>query len=196
MNVESSGNGGKDRSAEQIGVSIVPALRALKPAALMLGVALVGLVLGYWANAAFVPGTTPEQPIEFSHRIHAGDFQIPCLYCHSNARRSSVAGVPSVSKCVGCHDVVAPDRPLIREVRRYFDNQEPIPWVKVHDLPDFVHFTHKRHVLAGVECQTCHGPVETMDRVTRLAPTKMGLCLECHQQQGVEHGLDCWTCHK
>lgn len=196
MNVDSSRRDGGGRSADQVGVSIVPTLRLLKPAALILGVGLVGLVLGYWANAAFVPGTTPEQPIDFSHRIHAGDFEIPCLYCHSQARRSPVAGVPSVNKCVGCHNTVASDRPQIREVLQYFANKEPIPWIKVHDLPDFVYFPHKRHVAAGVECQTCHGPVETMDRVTRLAPTKMGLCLDCHKQHGVEHGLDCWTCHK
>ena len=88
----------------------------------------------------------------------------------------------------------------------YWDNQEPIPWIKVHDLPDFVHFTHKRHVLAGIECQTCHGPVETMERirVTSRAidgsfldsPWEMGLCLNCHKQHEVEHGTDCWTCHK
>lgn len=177
-------------------VSIVPALKALKPAAMLLAVALLGLVGGYLANAAFFPGTTPVQPIEFSHRIHAGDFEIPCLYCHTQARKSASAGVPSVSKCMGCHSIVAAERPLIREVARYWENREPIPWIKVHDLPDFVHFPHKRHVLAGVECQTCHGPVETMERVTRMAPTEMGLCLACHKEQQVEHGLDCLTCHK
>lgn len=186
----------RERSADLKGVSIVPTLRRLKSSGLLLGVGLAGLVFGYWANATFFPGTTPEQPIAFSHRIHAGDFQIPCLYCHSEARRSPVAGVPSVNKCVGCHNVIATDRPQVRQVLAYFANREPIPWIKVHDLPDFVYFPHKRHVLAGVECQMCHGAVETMDRVTRLAPTKMGLCLDCHKQHGVEHGLDCWTCHK
>ena len=179
-----------------MGVSIVPTLRVLRPAALMIAVGLVGLVFGYWANAAFFPGTTPEQPIDFSHKIHAGDFGVPCLYCHTEARRSTSAGVPSVNKCVGCHTIVATDRPQIREVMRYWANKEPIPWIKVHDLPDFVYFPHKRHVLAGVECQTCHGPVETMERVTRLAPMKMGLCLDCHKENAVENGLDCWTCHK
>ena len=177
-------------------VSIVPTLRHLRTVGLMALVAFIGLVIGYFANATFVPGTTPEQPIEFSHRIHAGDFEIPCTYCHINAQRSASAGVPSVSKCMGCHSVVATDRPLIREVAQYYANREPIPWIKVHDLPDFVHFPHKRHVAAGVECQTCHGPVETMERVTRMAPTKMGLCLTCHKENNVEHGLDCLTCHK
>jgi hypothetical protein len=159
-------------------------------------VGLIGLVIGYYANAAFYPGTTPEQPINFSHKIHAGDFEIPCMYCHTQARRSISAGVPSVNKCVGCHNEVATDRPQIRKVINYFENKEPIPWIKVHDLPDFVYFPHKRHVQADVECQTCHGPVETMEKVTRMAPVKMGECLACHKENEVEHGLDCWTCHK
>ena len=179
-------------------VSIVPALRALIPAGLFIAVVLVGLVLGYWANATFYPGTSPEQPIAFSHKIHAGENEIPCMYCHTQARRSISAGVPSVSKCVGCHNEIATDAPQIRKLISYWQNKEPIPWIKVHDLPDFVHFTHKRHVLAGIECQTCHGPVETMDRIhlTSVAPMEMGLCLNCHKQHEVVNGLDCWTCHK
>jgi len=177
-------------------VSIVPTLKVLKPAGMIAAVGLIGLVLGYYANAAFYPGTTPEQPINFSHKIHAGDFEIPCMYCHTQARRSISAGVPSVNKCVGCHNEVATDRPQIKKVINYFENKEAIPWIKVHDLPDFVYFPHKRHVQADVECQTCHGPVETMERVTRMAPVKMGECLACHKENEVEHGTDCWTCHK
>ncbi len=196
-------------------VSIVPALRVLKPAALICAVTLFGLVLGYWANAAFLPGTSPEQPIAFSHRIHAGENEIPCKYCHTQARRSISAGVPSVSKCMGCHNEIATQRPQRRKLINYWQNKEPIPWIKVHDLPDFVHFTHKRHVSEyardlGIECQTCHGPVETMDVIslgsagglTEAAglnggsAMRMGVCLNCHKQHEVENGLDCWTCHK
>ena len=191
-------------------VSIVPALRALIPAASVVAVALLGLLVGYWANAAFFPGTSPEQPIDFSHKVHAGDNEIPCMYCHTQARRSISAGVPSVSKCVGCHNEIATERPQIRKLINYWQNKEPIPWIKVHDLPDFVHFTHKRHVLADIECQTCHGAVETMDVITLGSSAsktsgvslasgsamKMGVCLDCHKQHEVENGLDCWTCHK
>ena len=179
-----------------MGVSIVPTLKVLKPAGMIAAVGLIGLVLGFYANAAFYPGTTPEQPINFSHKIHAGEFEIPCMYCHTQARRSISAGVPSVNKCVGCHNNVATDRPQIRKVMNYFANKEPSPWIKVHDLPDFVYFPHKRHVQADVECQTCHGPVETMEKITRMAPVKMGECLACHRKNEVEHGVDCWTCHK
>ncbi|HIF86206.1 MAG TPA: menaquinol oxidoreductase [Gammaproteobacteria bacterium] len=188
-------------------VSIVPALKVLRPAAMLVIVILVGLVLGYWANATFVPGNSPEQPIAFSHKIHAGDNEVPCLYCHTQARRSPSAGVPAVSKCVGCHLEVATEKPQIRLLMSYWENREPIPWIKVHDLPDFVHFTHKRHVLANIECQTCHGPVETMDRITVSSravngsaqvghPWKMGLCLSCHRENEVVNGIDCLTCHK
>ena len=118
------------------------------------------------------------------------------MYCHVQARRSASAGVPSVSKCVGCHQEVATDRAQIKKVMAYWENKEPIPWIKVHDLPDFVYFPHKRHVAAALECQTCHGPVETMDRVKRIATLKMGWCLNCHKEYEVENGLDCWTCHK
>jgi len=178
-------------------VSIVPTLKVLKSAAMMIVVAVAGLVVGYYANAMFFPGTSPEQPIEFSHLIHAGDNEIPCLYCHVQARRSISAGVPSMNKCMGCHNEVATDNPQVRLLTNYWKTKEPIRWIKVHDLPDFVHFTHKRHVAAeDIECQTCHGPVETMQVVSREAPVKMGLCLECHRENEVEHGTDCWTCHK
>ena len=179
-----------------MGVSIVPTLRVLKPVGLMVLVGFIGLLFGYWANGAFVPGTAPEQPIAFSHRIHAGDYQIECMYCHSQARKSASAGVPSVDKCAGCHQTILPERPQIRLLLDYWANQEPIPWIKVHDLPDFVHFSHKRHVAAEIECQTCHGPVETMEVVSREAPVEMGLCLTCHRDSQVQFGDDCMTCHK
>jgi hypothetical protein len=177
-------------------VSIVPTLKVLKPAGLIVLTAFAGLLVGYWINVTAYPNDAPQQPIDFSHRIHATDNEIPCMYCHVQARRSISAGVPSVNKCVGCHSQVATDRVQIRKVMAYFDNQEPIPWIKVHDLPDFVHFPHNRHIAAGLECQDCHGPVETMDRVQRLAPMKMGWCLDCHREKEVQHGTDCWTCHK
>ncbi len=179
-----------------MGISIVPTLKALRPAGLLVAVTFIGLLLGFWANAMFYPGTSPEQPINFSHKIHAGEFEIPCMYCHVQARRSISAGVPSVSKCVGCHSQVATERPQIRKLMAYWENKEPIPWIKVHDLPDFVHFPHKRHVAAEVKCQTCHGPVESMDVIRQEASLKMGWCLGCHKEREVENGLDCWTCHK
>ena len=125
-------------------VSIVPTLRVLRPAATLVLVALIGIVVGYYANAMLFPGTRPQQPIQFSHRIHAGENEIPCLYCHVQARRSPSAGVPSITKCMGCHNEVAADRPQVRLLATYWQTGETLPWVKVHDLPDFVHFTQDR----------------------------------------------------
>ena len=161
-------------------------------------IALIGMVVGNYFNDFFYSDAAPVQPIEFSHKIHAGDNAVPCLYCHAYADRSPSAGVPSVQKCIGCHNSVASvrDAPEIQKLNEYWEAQQPIPWIKVHDVPDFVHFTHKRHVQAGLECQQCHGPVETMDRIKRGSNLRMPWCVDCHTEKQVEDGRDCWTCHK
>lgn len=129
------------------------------------------------------------QPIKFSHRIHAGENQIDCQYCHIYARRSSTSGAPPVAICVGCHKFVATDLAEVKKVMGYWERKEPIPWVKIHDLPDFVRFPHYKHLNAnnetfpdGVACQACHGPIETMDVVEKADPKfgLMGWCLNCH----------------
>ncbi|HKZ53583.1 MAG TPA: cytochrome c3 family protein [Candidatus Acidoferrales bacterium] len=135
-----------------------------------------------------------EQPIFFSHKLHAGEKQIPCQYCHAYARRSTVAGVPSVQTCMGCHSLVGVRKPEVRKLAAYWQERQPIPWVRIHSVPDFVYFPHKRHVRAGVRCQECHGPVETMDEVYQFASLQMGWCLNCHNQRGAS--VDCATCHK
>ena len=138
-------------------------------------------------------GYSPEQPIAFDHKVHATDNEIPCLYCHSYARRSLVAGVPSVRACMGCHEWVDSEHPGVETLKEFAENEEPIPWVRVYSTPDFVRFNHKRHVRAGVECRTCHGPVETMERVERVQSLEMGWCVSCHEQRSVS--IDCATCH-
>ncbi|MDX1555548.1 MAG: cytochrome c3 family protein [Xanthomonadales bacterium] len=164
---------------------------------MMIGlVGVVGFIFGNYAHSKFSSETSPVQPIAFSHKIHVSQNGIPCLYCHSHADKSPSAGVPSVEKCMGCHSVIATDRPEIKKLHAYWEKQEPIPWIKVHDVPDFVHFTHKRHIQAGLECQQCHGPIETMPRVTRVSTLKMPWCVDCHTELEVEHGRDCLTCHK
>lgn len=154
------------------------------------GVTLLGL------RGRLVARAELEQPIAFSHRLHADEKKIPCQYCHAYARRSPVAGVPSVQTCMGCHSLVAVRKPEIRKLAAYWQQQEPIPWVKIHNLPDFVYFSHKRHVRAGLQCQECHGPVEAMEVVhmADVFPQEMGQCLKCHVQRGAP--IDCATCHK
>ncbi len=129
------------------------------------------------------------QPIKFSHKIHATDIQIPCEYCQIYARRSLVSGAPPVQICMGCHQLVGTQLAEVQKLKEYWDKKEPIPWVKIHDVPDFVRYPHFRHVRArnetfpeGVPCQRCHGPIETMHVVEKFNPDfgLMGWCMECH----------------
>ena len=144
------------------------------------------------ADAATGTGPT-DQPIAFSHRHHVTDIGIDCQLCHVYARRSPVAGIPSVEICAGCHRQVLPDSPEIQRVLEFWENEEPIPWVRIHDLPDHARFSHKRHVLGGVSCANCHGDVGQMDVVVRVESLSMGWCVTCHKER--EAPLDCLACH-
>ena len=165
------------------------------------------------------PPHAPRQPILFSHVIHAGSFQIPCQYCHADARRSEYAGIPSVERCMGCHKIIgAQDNPEIAKIHGYAQRGQPIPWVRVFKVPEFTFFPHRPHVHFGLECQTCHGPIERMRvvgadtgpklsddllRLVGLRPTPrvltMGWCVECHREQNATRGarapLECVICH-
>jgi hypothetical protein len=137
---------------------------------------------------------SPIQPLAFSHKVHAGDNGIHCLYCHRNAPMSPVAGIPAVADCRACHQFISIDAPEIKKLMGYWEKREPIPWVRVHSLPDHVYFPHMMHIRAGLDCATCHGKVTSMERITRSASLKMGWCLNCHRQH--KASIDCWTCHK
>jgi len=136
---------------------------------------------------------SPLQPLAFSHKTHAGANGINCLFCHRYAARSPVAGIPAVADCRACHLYIAADAPEIKKLMGYWDRKEPIPWVRVHKVPDHVYFPHMMHLRAGLACSTCHGEVAAMERITRKASLKMGWCLECHRQH--KASIDCWTCH-
>ena len=127
------------------------------------------------AVAAWDPETPgPIQPIPFSHKHHAGRFKIDCLYCHSGTDESQAAGVPPIETCMGCHSQFPPEYDEIEGIRilkEHWAKQEPIEWVQIHRLPEYVQFRHNRHVKAGVACQTCHGPV----RDDRQALSRAGL---------------------
>jgi len=152
-----------------------------------------------------------EQPIEYSHKLHAGKLGINCEYCHSGARRTIHAGVPETRTCMNCHsNIESEGRPELEKLLAFWESGEPIPWKKVHDLPDFVYFSHKRHVRGGVSCQECHGEVQdTMTVAQRVNTLQMGWCLDCHKDHpkvdenyGADAQLrraelkDCLTCHK
>ena len=152
-----------------------------------------------------------DQPIEYSHMLHAGELQIACEYCHTGARRSIHAGIPETETCMNCHKAIDSEgRPELEKLVAFYESDEPIPWQKVHDLPDFVHFSHKRHVRGGVACQECHGEVQNeMTVAYRVNTLQMGWCLNCHRDHpkvdenyGANAELrraelkDCLTCHK
>jgi Cytochrome c7 and related cytochrome c/Class III cytochrome C family len=178
---------------------------------------LIFTALSSWGRRP-TPAVAAPQPINFPHSVHVQTYKIDCQYCHSDARRSEYAGLPSVSRCMGCHRITAADKPEIKKLAEYWAKQEPIPWVRVFKIPEFTYFPHKAHVRAGVRCQTCHGPVQEMTTVVastgpRLsndllnliglrppAPSlTMGWCIDCHRHENAARGaqapLDCVACH-
>ena len=144
-------------------------------------------------GAAAGPADPTAQPIAFSHAHHVGEIGIDCQFCHAYARRGPVAGIPSVQRCAGCHRVVLNEQPEILKLLEYWENEEPIPWVRVHDLPDHVRFTHRPHVRAGVACVDCHGLVERMEAAVQVESLSMGWCVSCHRERDATR--DCLACH-
>jgi len=129
----------------------------------------------------YVRGYAPEQPIPYSHKLHAGVLQIPCMYCHSGALKSRQAGIPTVEKCMNCHRVTKTNSPPIQKLTAIYAAGAPLQWKRIHKMPDYVFFDHRPHVSAGILCQTCHGEVETMDVVAQQMSMRMANCLGCHR---------------
>jgi hypothetical protein len=126
-------------------------------------------------------GYEPEQPVQYSHALHAGDLGMDCRYCHASVESSQEAMVPPTATCMGCHAVVRTDSPLLQPVRDSWENGTPIPWVRVHKVPEHAYFDHSVHLAAGVGCVSCHGRVDQMEVVGVRQPLAMGWCLECHR---------------
>jgi hypothetical protein len=169
---------------------------------------LVLIVVGNLAAASAaltqnfpLPGLKPApvQPIAFSHKIHAGQYKMDCIYCHFGADKSPIANVPPAGVCMGCHKVTATDKAGVQKLTQYFEKGEPVPWVQVHVLPQHVKFNHKRHVKAGITCQECHGKVEEMEVVRQENSLKMGWCVTCHRKKlndpNFPASMDCLVCH-
>ena len=181
-------------------------------------------------------GYSPQQPISYSHRLHAGELGIDCRFCHTAAEHGQHAGIPSTDVCMKCHKFVTssfgalqdeltkadeekrkPNPIVSDELRKLYNSlgldgpttprpdgaATSIPWVKIHNLPDFVSFDHSAPVTAGVECQKCHGPVESMERVRQFESLSMGWCVNCHREStekgidghAVNASLNCTVCH-
>lgn len=167
---------------------------------LVIGGAAAGLVLVIIALLLIVASSqthaADEQPIKFNHSIHAQN-GISCQFCHVGVTTGPVAGIPSVEKCMGCHSHIATNNPEIIKLTSYWDKQQPIPWVRVNQEPDYVYFNHASHIAAGVNCGSCHGDVANMTVAQKVAKLNMGFCLDCHAQQKNKAALyDCAVCHR
>ena len=203
---------------------------------LFFGLVTLAFGMATWRLPDRETGYAPHQPIEYSHRLHAGELQIDCQFCHTAASQSRHAGIPSSDVCMKCHKIVTssfdvlqdeiakadeeerkPNPIVSSELRKLFDSfgldeslqpkadatPESIPWVRVHNLPDYVYFDHRAHVTAGVTCQKCHGPVESMERVRQVESLSMGWCVNCHRDatkngidgRPVHASTDCAVCH-
>lgn len=145
---------------------------------------------GWWQLYA----QTPEQPIDFPHTKHAGQLGLACTYCHIHVEKSREAGAPPLSICMGCHQKIATDKPEIQKLTRYYNEKKPVEWGRIHNLPSFIYFSHKRHLKGGVDCSNCHGAVKQMAEVKQVRPLKMGWCVSCHRTYDAP--LECSTCHK
>ena len=196
-----------DESTENKGLKFAKAFVKNKKLVFFVVLMVVGLlgVAGWntmW-NIGVHQGYKPVQPIKFSHQIHAGVNQIECQYCHGGAFKSKNASIPSANVCMNCHNTVtaadhydgetSPEIAKIYravdwdpETRTYGNNPKPIEWVRVHNLPDFAYFNHSQHVVvAGVECQTCHGPIQDMEEVYQYSPLTMKWCIDCHKETSI-----------
>lgn len=160
-------------------VNAIP-LKVLVAGALTLG-ALSLAVATYATPKYFNVGYTPDQPVPFSHEIHAGQLGLDCRYCHNGVDKSAISNVPSTNTCMNCHSQIKTESPLLEPVRASAASGTPIPWVKVHKVPDYVFFNHSAHVNRGVSCVECHGRVDQMEVVGQAKPLSMTFCLDCHR---------------
>ena len=160
-------------------------LNRLRPA-LVVGGGVVVVYAVTWFSYGAAPSTTnvgyaPEQPVAFSHALHAGELGLDCRYCHNTVERAARAAIPPTQTCMNCHERIKTESEALAPVLRSFAEGTPIPWRRVHDLPDYVYFDHSAHVTRGVGCVTCHGRIDTMKRVRQEQPLSMAWCVECHR---------------
>ncbi len=157
------------------------------PTAVALAAPLVGLgavlALYYWFAPAFTDvGYQPDQPVPFSHRLHAGELGMDCRYCHNTVEKAALAAIPPAATCMNCHATVKPDSPKLAPIRESYESGKPVEWVRVHMVPDYAYFDHSVHVAGGVGCVECHGRIDQMEKVTQIKPLGMSWCLDCHRK--------------
>ncbi|MCA8961268.1 MAG: cytochrome c3 family protein [Planctomycetes bacterium] len=147
----------------------------------VLGIYVVVLIYFGWSPKALDAGYMPEQPVPYSHALHAGELGLDCRYCHTGVESSAHASIPPTATCMNCHNMVGTTSILLEPVRTSYQTGLPVDWVRVHSLPDYAYFNHSAHVRRGVGCVECHGRIDQMEEVYQVAPLSMGWCLECHR---------------
>ena len=131
-------------------------------------------------------GYAPEQPIQFSHKLHAGQYEINCNYCHTGVYKGKGANIPAANICMNCHNAIKRESPEIQKIYTALEKDEPIQWVRVHNLPDLAYFNHAQHTnVGGLECTNCHGEIAKMEVVEQRSSLTMGWCIDCHRQTNV-----------
>jgi mono/diheme cytochrome c family protein len=162
---------------------------------LFLAIAMKLVIDGLY-SVGIQQGYQPVQPIAFSHSLHAGQYEIQCQYCHTGVMKAKSANIPSANICMNCHQQIKTESPEIQKIyaaidfdpdtQTYGNNKKPIEWVRIHNLPDLAYFNHAQHVnVGGIECQTCHGPIEEMEVVYQYSKLTMGWCINCHRETQV-----------
>jgi hypothetical protein len=163
----------------------------------------------YYASPSYTRvGYAPTQPVPFSHALHAGQLGLDCRYCHTSVEDSPHATLPAAQTCMNCHTLIKPNSPSLSQIREAWDqdplkadNKPPVPWRRVHRVPDFAYFNHAAHVKAGVDCTHCHGEVKSMEVIRHEKPLTMKWCLECHRHpvetsKAVNPPQSCQGCHR
>lgn len=158
----------------------------------------------FFFSPAPMVGNAPVQPIQYSHKFHAGELDLDCRYCHTGVDQGKKAGVPPVETCMNCHSSVGLSKPEIKKIIKSYNDEVPIEWIRIHNLPDHVRFTHAPHIKALWDkkgpikeaCMACHGDVSSMEVVEQKESLNMGFCIDCHRDN-VDKGAEitCGTCH-
>lgn len=154
----------------------------------------LAILLVVTLSAALAQNPPPEQPIAFSHKVHAGVAKIQCKTCHPNPDPGEAMTTAAASKCMQCHSAVKTDSPAIQKLAQYAKDDRAIKWVRIYSIPSYVNFSHRSHLQSGNTCQECHGPVATRDQLFKEGDISMGGCMNCHRLK--KASIDCTFCHE
>lgn len=183
-------------------------IRVRLPIALLVALVTYFTTFFYSFDERNMVGYEPEQPIKFSHKLHAGEMGMDCRYCHVGVDKSRHSTIPSLDTCMNCHSVVKKDgSPEIAKLTKHYEEDIPLPWVRIHKVPEHVYFNHSVHINKGLDCSECHGNVKEMEVVKHAKAHTMGFCLKCHREahdeitdkeviKKIQGPQNCVSCHR